>query len=78
MPGNTKGHRPSAVDHLAAQVVIGLPADPTELHLASCRVLSRHEPDPSGKLAPAAEMPPVINTGEKRGRDNGANPGEGR
>jgi hypothetical protein len=66
------------MDHLAAQVMIGVPADPSELRLAPCRVLSRDQADPGGKLASAAEMPPVINTGYECGRDNGTNPRYGR
>jgi hypothetical protein len=66
------------MDHLTTHVVIGLLADPPELWLATCRVLSRHEPDPGGKLAPATEMLPVVNIGYECCRDNGTNPRYGR
>jgi hypothetical protein len=61
------------MDHLATQVMIGVPADPSEFRLIPCRVLSRNQADPGGKLASAAEMSPVINTGDKRSRDDGTN-----
>ncbi len=40
-------------------MVVGLLADPAKLRLSPGRVLARHEPDPSGKLAPSAKMSPV-------------------
>src|SRR5216683_1573620 len=69
-----KGDRSSAMDHLATQVVIGLPADPAELRLSPRRVLARHEPYPGCKLAPTAEMSSVINTRYECRRDDGTEP----
>lgn len=48
------------------------------LRLSPGRVLARHEPDPGGKLASAAAMSPVINTGYERGRNDATDPRDGR
>jgi hypothetical protein len=60
------------MDHLATQVEVGVLANPAKLGLSPGRILVRHEPDPSGKLAPTAKMSPVINTGDERRRDDWA------
>src|SRR5438477_9717294 len=65
--------RHGAGDEQPSQIAIALLGNAAEPFLAAGRVLLGHQTDPSGKIAPRAERPPIADLRNQSRGDDGTN-----